>query len=93
MALILLQDGSLQKKQVVFAPILPSAGGCQRFAWLLSLPVVPREQPAPGQDPWGADAGGRGAQGRGSPLPFPPGTLNPRGLASSRVALHLSKAP
>lgn len=36
---------------------------------------------------------GRASRGRGVLLPSPPGTLNPRGLASSRAVLQLSKAP
>ena len=56
-ALVLLQDGSLQKPGG-FGPILPSAGGCRWFAWLLSVRMMPQEHPAPGQDPWGLDAAG-----------------------------------
>lgn len=50
---------ALCKNQVGFAPFLPSVGEFWWFAWLLSLPMVPGEHPAPGQDPWGADGGGR----------------------------------
>lgn len=82
--LILLQDGSLHKKQVVLPKSRP----------VLGMPVVFWGcVPSPGFTKSIQDPQGRAAQGRGVLLPFPPGTLNPEGLASSRAVLQLSKAP
>ena len=67
-ALVLLQDGSLQKSGG-FGPILPSAGGCQWFAWLLSLPVMPREHPSSGPGSLGIGCGGRGEEPKDRALP------------------------